>query len=166
MFIMSRSKSRKVNRNRSSRYRAKLKAKNKARQSRVYQVHRRLEQGSPAVEAARAHRVHRGIQAHQMRCQDRRARFAVRLSRERVDPCGQRRSLGEAARELVSARSEEPGRARVPVGPLLRSAHASSAASHEYRPFRSRTTPSETCLTRWACRLTNASGQTAAGASA
>lgn len=40
MFLMLSKKSRKTDRNRSSRYRAKLKAKNKARRARVYQAHR------------------------------------------------------------------------------------------------------------------------------
>jgi hypothetical protein len=38
MFIMLSKKSRKTDRKRSSRYRAKLKAKDKARRGRVYQV--------------------------------------------------------------------------------------------------------------------------------
>jgi hypothetical protein len=42
MFLMISKKPRKSVRNRSKRYRAKLKAKNKARQARVYQAHRAL----------------------------------------------------------------------------------------------------------------------------
>ena len=41
MFIMLSKKSRKTDRNRSKRYRAKLKAKDKGRLSRIYQVHRK-----------------------------------------------------------------------------------------------------------------------------
>lgn len=40
MFLMLSKKSRKNDRSRSNRYRAKLKAKNKARRGRVYQAHR------------------------------------------------------------------------------------------------------------------------------
>ena len=44
MFLMLSKNPRKSNRKKSNRYRAKLKAKNTARQKRVYQAHRSLEE--------------------------------------------------------------------------------------------------------------------------
>lgn len=41
MFLMLSKKPRKTNRNRTARYRAKLKAKNRARRARVYQLDKR-----------------------------------------------------------------------------------------------------------------------------